>query len=147
EHGARVYPQVGARPAGVLIGHQAGNVFRGRRTDEELNALPVEERVRELRDPARPAPSLGEEPPCDNPFGAYMGTQLHRIYALGDPPDYEPGPELSVKALAEADGVSLTEKLYDLTLEQDGAALLMFPFLNYSDGNGDATYEMLQHPA
>src|SRR5690606_20405361 len=116
------YPQVGARPAGVLIGHQAGNVFRGRRSYEELNELPFEERVRELRDPARRARILAEEPSFDNPFGAYMGTQLHRIYALGDPPDYEPGPEMSVKALAEADGVSLTEKLYDLTLEQIGRA-------------------------
>ena len=49
-----------------------------------------------------------------------MGTQLHRIYALGDPPNYEPGPEMSVKALAERDGIGLLEKLYDLTLEQDG---------------------------
>jgi N-acyl-D-aspartate/D-glutamate deacylase len=147
ENGARVYPQIGARPAGVLIGHQAGNVFRGRRSYEELNELPFEERIAELRTPERRARILNEEPSFDNPFGAYMGTQLHRIYALGDPVNYEPGPEMSVKALAERDGVELLEKLYDLTLEQDGKALLMFPFLNYSDGNGDANYEMLLHPA
>jgi N-acyl-D-aspartate/D-glutamate deacylase len=147
EQGARVHPQVGARPAGVLLGHQAGNVFRGRRAYDELATLPFDERVRELRDPARRARILGETPSFDNPFSHYMGTQLHRIYVLGDPPDYEPGPELSVASIAASEGVGVDEKLYDLTLERDGTALLMFPFLNYSDGNGDATYEMLRHPS
>jgi N-acyl-D-amino-acid deacylase len=147
EHGAQVYPQIGARPAGVLIGHQAGNVFRGRPSYDALAALTFDERIAELRTSERRAAILSEEPTSDNPFGAYMASSLHRIYALGDPVNYEPGPEMSVKALADADGVTLAEKLYDLTLEQDGTALLMFPFLNYSDGNGDATYEMLQHPA
>ncbi|HEX7094305.1 MAG TPA: amidohydrolase family protein, partial [Acidimicrobiales bacterium] len=82
EHGARVYPQIGARPTGVLIGHQAGNVFRGRPSYDELVPLPFEQRVQALRDPARRARILAEEPSFDNPFAAYMGTQLHRIYAL-----------------------------------------------------------------
>jgi N-acyl-D-aspartate/D-glutamate deacylase len=147
ESGARVYPQIGARPAGVLIGHQAANVFRGRASYDELASLPFEARIAELRKPERRAAILAEQPSVDNPFAAYMSSSLHRIYALGNPVNYEPGPEMSVQALAEAADVSVAEKLYDLTLEQDGRALLMFPFLNYSDGNGDATYEMLQHPA
>jgi N-acyl-D-amino-acid deacylase len=147
ESGARVYPQIAPRPAGVLIGHQAGNVFRGRRSYDEVTSLPFDERIAELRKPERRAAILSEEPTVDNPFAAYMANSLHRIYVLGDPVNYEPGPEQSVKALADADGVGVAEKLYELTLEDDGRALLMFPFLNYSDGNGDANYEMLLHPA
>jgi N-acyl-D-aspartate/D-glutamate deacylase len=146
-NGARVHPQIAVRPTGVLIGHQAGNVFRGRPSYDELLALPFERRVAELRRPERRAAILAEQPSVDNPFAAYMASSLHRIFVLGDPVDYEPGPEKSVEALARAAGVSVAEKLYDLTLEQDGRALLMFPFLNYSDGNSDATYAMLQHPA
>ena len=66
---------------------------------------------------------------------------------LGDPPDYEPGPERTVKAMAEAQGRELDDLLYDMLLEDEGKALLLFPFLNYADGNGDALREMLQHPA
>jgi N-acyl-D-aspartate/D-glutamate deacylase len=146
EQGARVFPQIGARPAGVLIGHQAGNVFRGRPSYDALASLSFEERVAELRKPERRAAILSEEAAVDNPFAAYMANSLHRIYSLGNPVNYEPGPEMSVQALADADGVGVAEKLYDLTLEDDGRALLMFPFLNYSDGNGDANFEMLKHP-
>jgi N-acyl-D-aspartate/D-glutamate deacylase len=147
DKGARVYPQIAARPVGVLVGHQPANVFRGRPSYDELVALPFEERVAELQQPERRERILSEQASFDNQFAAYMGSQLHRIYAIGNPPNYEPGPELTVKALAEAAGVALEEQLYDLTLEDDGKALLMFPFLNYSDGNGDANFEMLQHPS
>ena len=41
----------------------------------------------------------------------------------------------------------LSARLYDLFLEDEGRAILMFPFLNYSHGNSDATREMLLHPA
>jgi N-acyl-D-aspartate/D-glutamate deacylase len=138
-NGAQVYPQIAGRPAGVLLGLQSNHAFKGRPSYEEIADLPLDARARKAR-------ILAETVSYDNPFAQYMGTQLHRIYVLGDPPDYEPGPEMTVKALADRDGVELQSKLYDLLLEQDGKALLMFPFLNYSDGNGDATYDMLRHP-
>ena len=36
--------------------------------------------------------------------------------------------------------------LYDRMLDKDGKELLLFPLLNYSDGNCDPIYEMIQHP-
>src|SRR5947207_14182319 len=69
------------------------------------------------------------------------------MYVLGDPVDYEPGPEQSVAAIAHADGVEVESKFYDLLLEDEGRALLLYPALNYSHGNADATYAMMQHPA
>jgi N-acyl-D-aspartate/D-glutamate deacylase len=37
--------------------------------------------------------------------------------------------------------------MYDLMLEGDAGAMLMLPFYNYAEGNHDAIYEMLTHPA
>jgi N-acyl-D-aspartate/D-glutamate deacylase len=146
DDGAQVYPQIAGRPAGVLVGLQSNHAFKGRASYDEIASLPLAERVAAMRDPARKQRILGETVEFTNQFAQYMGTQLHRIYVLGNPPDYEPGPEMSVAAIAEREGDELQSKLYDLLLEDEGKALLLFPFLNYSHGNGDATYEMIQHP-
>jgi len=66
--------------------------------------------------------------------------------ALGDPPDYEPAPETSVKAIAERQGRSSYEVGYDMLLERDGHALLYFPLLNYAQGDFEPIREMLLHP-
>ena len=39
------------------------------------------------------------------------------MYVLGDPPDYEPGPELTVQAIANREARTPDEVLYDLLLE------------------------------
>jgi N-acyl-D-amino-acid deacylase len=147
ESGAQLYPQVANRPAGVLMGMQTGGGFRGRRSWDELCELPMEERVRRAGEPAVREQILAEEPVTDNPFAEYMATNLDKIYVLGNPPDYEPGPERTVAAIAAAEGMSTEAKLYDLLLEDEGKALLMFPFLNYSYGDAEAQREMLLHPA
>jgi N-acyl-D-aspartate/D-glutamate deacylase len=54
---------------------------------------------------------------------------------------------MSVKALADAAGVSTFEMAYDLLNENGGTASLMFPTLNYVGENHDVIYEMLTHPA
>ena len=41
-----------------------------------------------------------------------------RIYAIGDPPDYEPTRERTVAAIAEDRGVSRLEAMYDLMLRE-----------------------------
>lgn len=69
-----------------------------------------------------------------------------RIFVLGDPPVYEPGPERSATAIAAARGVDEWELLLELFLGDGGRGLLNAPVLNYTDGNLDAVGEMLQHP-
>ena len=80
-------------------------------------------------------------------LGPRLGQIPHLIYAMGDGIDYEPTHEMSVKALADAEGVSTYEKVYDLLNENDGTAFLMFPTLNYVGESHDVIYEMLTHPA
>ena len=144
--GSQVYPQVANRPTGVLLGLQTSNAFVGRPSFDAWSHLALPERVAKLRQPEVKAKVLAETVAYDNQFAEYMGTQLHRIYVLGNPPNYEPGPESSVAHLAAADGVEIESKLYDLLLEDDGKALLIFPIVNYSHGNLDAVRDMLLHP-
>jgi len=71
---------------------------------------------------------------------------LHKVFPLGEPPDYEPSEDKSVKAVAEREGKDPFELLYDWMLELDGRQLLMLAILSYSDGDLEAMREMLEHP-
>jgi N-acyl-D-aspartate/D-glutamate deacylase len=71
---------------------------------------------------------------------------LHKVFPLGEPPDYEPAPDKSVKAVAEREGRDPFELLYDWMLELDGRQLLMLAILSYSEGDLEALREMLEHP-
>ncbi|MEM7141250.1 MAG: amidohydrolase family protein [Actinomycetota bacterium] len=147
EEGASLHPQIAGRLNGILLGLEGLSPWRQRPSWDEIAELPLDELVAELRRPERRAAILSEQPDIDNPFSQFILGSMHRIYVLGDPPDYEPGPDRTVKAMAEAMGREVDDLLYDMLLEEDGRALLLFPFLNYADGNGDALREMLTHPA
>ena len=99
-----------------------------------------------LRTPEVRAAILSEEPRPGG-FVQLLRGNLHKLFPLGDPPDYEPPPERSVTALAAAQGRTTDEVLYDLMLERDGKELLYLPLLDYSACNLDAVREMLVHPA
>jgi len=72
-----------------------------------------------------------------------VAGNFERIFAMQDPPDYEPPPERSVAAMARERGITPAECAYDLMLENDGRALLYTPFANYVDGSLDTLREML----
>ncbi len=116
------------------------------RTYRAIAHLPLEERVREMRRPEVRQRILGEEVQFTNPVAAIVAGAFHKLFPLGDPPDYEPAPEKSVAAMAERAGKSPREIAYDLLLEQDGRALLYFPLLNYADVDFEPIREMLLHP-
>ena len=147
EAGHRLHPQYASRPAGVLVGLHSQLGFGGRPAFDEIAHLPLAERVAELRTPARKKRILGERARSTSEFIDRMRSQFDRMYVLGDPVDYEPGPEMSIATMARSEGVDLESKFYDLLLGDEGRALLLYPVLNYSHGNADATYEMMQHPA
>ena len=71
---------------------------------------------------------------------------LHRTFPMGDPPNYEPGYEESIEAIAKRTNRDATELLYDRMLERDGRELLLVPVLNYSELSADPIREMMYHP-
>ena len=145
--GVRLVPQVAARPTGLLLGLQGTlHPFVAHPAYREIAELPVPERLAALRDPARRARILGEPAPVASPILAFVTTAFHRLFPLGDPPDYEPAPERSVAALARCLGRPPQEVAYDLLLQREGTELLYFPLLNYAGGDFAAIREMLEHP-
>ncbi|WP_099223860.1 N-acyl-D-amino-acid deacylase family protein [Mycobacterium persicum] len=154
ESGSRLYPQIAARPFGMMIGFRGHHAFGHRPTYRRLMAeCGRDELAHRLADPAVKAAILAEaDLPIDptvlfDGMSAFVQHALGRLYALGDPPDYEPTPDRTVAAIAEARGEDPLATLYDLMLEADATAMLMLPLFNYADGNCDAIREMMLHPA
>jgi N-acyl-D-aspartate/D-glutamate deacylase len=150
-NGARLRPQVGSRPTMLLIGHSTFHPFSQRPTYRRLAELPLPERVAKLREAEVRRQILSEQPPADaDPRLAVVmtliTTGLHKIFPLGDPPDYEPAPEQSIAAIAKREGRDPFEVLYDEMLKLDGRQLLMLAILSYSDGDLEALRAMLEHP-
>lgn len=143
DEGLRMRAQVAARAIGIVVGLEGSvNPLKGSETYRDLEELPLRERVDALRHPDTRRRVLADL--SEHPGG--IRQQLDRLFELGDPPDYEPVPESSIAARARAAGCTPDELLYDLLLEDAGAALLYLPVLNYFDGNLDAAAELLSHP-
>jgi N-acyl-D-aspartate/D-glutamate deacylase len=145
--GAWLVPQVAGKPTSILVGFQSTtHPFAHHRAYQTIADLPLDERAARLRTPEVRAAILGEEPEPGG-FVAMLRNNLHKLFPLGDPPDYEPPVERCIKALAAAEGRSTDEVLYDLMLQRDGRELLYLPLLDYAQNNLDAVREMLVHPA
>ena len=152
--GGYLRPQVAARPFGMMINWAGYHPFTKRPTFIELSeSLSLDEMRQELAKPDIRDRILSEADVPSDPkiqfdgLGPRLGMIPHLLYSMGDTVDYEPTPDMSVKALAEKAGVSTHEMAYDLLNQDGGTASLMFPTLNYVEENHDAIYEMLTHPA
>jgi N-acyl-D-aspartate/D-glutamate deacylase len=148
--GSMLTPQVGSRPTMLLIGHQTFHPFTNRPTYQKLADLPLPERVVKLRDPEIRRKILSEKNVETDPRLAVvmmlLEQGLHKVFPLGEPPDYEPSQDKSVKAVAQREGKDPFDLLYDWMLELDGRQLLMLAILSYSEGDLEAMREMLEHP-
>jgi N-acyl-D-aspartate/D-glutamate deacylase len=113
---------------------------------QPLAKLPFAQRIAALRDSEVRARLLIEEPGDAIIPLARMGRRFGFIYPLGDPPDYEPGPETSLLAQAAARGVHPAELAYDLLLENDGRGLLLAALANYGSGSLDPIHALITDP-
>lgn len=144
--GLSVTAQIAARPVGLLLGLELSrNPLQTHPSYQAIAHLPLAERVARMRDPQLRAAILSEQARAtDDPL--FFKPDYDKMYLLGNPPDYEQPPERSLGAQARAKGRRAEELAYDAMLSDDGRGMLYVPFLNYSDGNLDATYEMLRDP-
>lgn len=156
--GIPIRVQVAARPIGLLLGLDATfHPFMGFPTYKAIAHLPLEERARRLADSETRARLLGEKservagdgssiPPLADLLLAQIGMLSRRLFPLGETPDYEPLPETSLFAVAQARGISPLEAILDALIADDGRALIYFPLFNYQAGDLENLRLMLEHP-
>jgi N-acyl-D-aspartate/D-glutamate deacylase len=144
--GLTITAQIAARPVGLLLGLELSrNPFQTHPSYRDIAKLPLAERVGRLRQPEMRAAILSETATAtDDPL--FFRPNYDKMYLLGDPPDYEQPPENTLGAQARRQGRRPEELAYDAMLTDDGRGMLYVPFVNYADGNLDATREMLSDP-
>ena len=145
--GADIWPQVAGRATGLLSGHHTTySLFDAFPAYQELKAqnLTSEALYEELCDAQVRESILGWEP--DENTAKSLAGAFDRTFLLGDPPDYEPGPDRSLAGIAQANDTTPLEVAYDAMLVDGGRGLLYVPILNYADGNLDPVREMFLHP-
>ena len=147
--GARLVPQVAARPGGMLIGVATYHGLMRRPTFRRLEAeLDYPALLVELRKPEVKAAILGEEDLPADPHRQYESIadstafMFERLFVLGDPPDYDPPRERSIAGIAEATGTDPWEVFYDAIA---GGELLLGAFTNYANVSQDHLEVMLNH--
>jgi len=148
--GLAMAAQVAPRPIGVLLGLQGSrNPFSSCASMQAIAHLSLDQRVALLRQPATRARIVAELQQLDGrPADPLLPrfSDFSRLYAFGDPPDYEPPPEMAVTAIAQQRGQTPAETAYDMLLADNGRAFLFAPFANYAHGHLDACHDMLAHP-
>src|SRR4029078_9963715 len=143
--------QMAGRPIGAMRGiGTALNPFTVRPSYKALESLPIEEQRKRLRDPQMRRKILADTPSEAEiaklaQFRQIVAKRFDKFFVMGNPPDYEPGPEKSVAAIAQREGRTPEEGAFDYMLE-DGQ-YLYFPFVNYVTGDHGPILEMLNDPA
>jgi N-acyl-D-aspartate/D-glutamate deacylase len=147
--GGRLTPQVAQRPAGLLLGWEStAHPFLFHASWRRIAHLSPKERLAKLADPAFRAAMLGEHPDLSKlpPAAILAMAGFHMMFALGDPPEYEPAPEQSLAAIAAREGKQPREVAYDVMMERGGKGLIYLPLLGYAQGSLEAIREMMVHP-
>src|SRR5262249_10356366 len=143
--------QIAGRPIGVMMGiGTALNPFSVRPSYKALEALPIAEQRRRLRDPELRRKILAERPSAAAvaklaQFRQLITERWDKIFTMGDPPDYEPDPEKSVAMIATRTGRTPDEVAYDYIIEEK--QYLYFPVVNYVMGDHEPIRERLNDPA
>ena len=155
ERGAVVVPQVFCRAISVMLGLRSRfHPFIRGATFKSLKDLPFAEMVRRLRE----APELrrrmalegvanvyGADDPSD-PFAGQMNLDWAKVYALGNPPVYEPTPQQSIAAIAHTQGRDPREVVLDIMLEDGGESFIQYPFMGFANGDLGPVEQMLKNP-
>ena len=145
--GARLSAQVSGRTAGLLMSLDGGlHPFQSKTAYRRIRDLPRSERLAEMRKPEVRAAILE---PDNRPLSAQAKLLLqgwHKMFELGDPPNYEPERLECFAERAKREGTTPEALAYDALMALDGAGLIYFPLLNYSDYSLDPSYEMMQAP-
>jgi N-acyl-D-aspartate/D-glutamate deacylase len=139
--------QVGSRPIGIIMGLETtAHPFAGHPAWLAMKDLSPGERYRRLRADPELRRKLIEEP-TGNGARQWMAEALHKMFPIGERPDYEPDAANSVAEIAKRSGRRPLEVALEEMMARDGKGLLMLPFENYAYGSLDVVHEMITDPA
>lgn len=148
EAGVVMKGQLMPRGIGMILGFELTlNPFYTTATYQRLASLPLAARLRELRKPEVRDAILAE--PMDPDPALVLGRVVRdfdHMFLLGDRPDYEQPPELSVAARARAAGMTPEAFAYDLLVEGESGGKLYLAMANFAEGKLDAVGQILSHP-
>ncbi len=146
--GAKVYPQVGSRPTGLVFGPLTYHPWMLKPTFQRLRSLPLDDRLVELRKPEVRRAILAEENEIDGvamgsmEFGvAHLDLNFEQTFMLDSQSTYEPGREESFAAIASEQNIAPEALLYDHLMGAPDRLAIMF-FTNYTDYSLDAVRQM-----
>lgn len=142
--GAVLIPQLAGRPLGLLLGFATRSQFDGRPSYDEVASLPLAERVVQLRDPDRRSRILGEA--STSGLASFISMMGAKLFALSDPPVYEPAREDNLADVSASAGVSLDEYCYDLYLQHEGEQLALFTLNGYAHYNTEHIRALIEDP-
>jgi N-acyl-D-amino-acid deacylase len=147
--GAKVFPQVGSRPTGFVFSLGSYHPFMAKPSYLALAHLPPAERAKALRDPALKASILAETNVAPEHPGSMEALipnvpfPMHQTFPLARNASYEPLPEESFEARAQAaglpDGVSA---LYDYLVSGAGGDFAIAFFTGYATYTLDGLREL-----
>ena len=144
--GAQLIPHVGARPVNILLSWDGTiNPFSFHANYGPLSVMSHEDRLAELQKPEVRAAIVAEDLPLMG--DSFMDTIIggyDKLYPLGNPPNYEPGPEDSIAAKAAEAGVSPQEFCYDLMMQDSGKTVVYFPCFGYGANDLSRQVELLE---
>ncbi len=149
DEGLPMRAQVAPRAVGLLLGLDCTlNPFLTNPVWREIADRPLAEQVATMSDPAFKQRVLDahEGQKAKGKLGGGLIGMFDRMFPLTDPPDYEPAEADAAPGQAARAGLPVEEWVYDFLVGDGGEAKFYVPFLNYADGNLDATREMLAHP-
>jgi N-acyl-D-amino-acid deacylase len=140
--GGRMFAQVHSRALAVVLSFQTNLPFDRLPGWEELRGLPLDQKQRQLRDPAiRRQLVAAAAHRFDRPaIGAEARPPVYdSIFVM----DRAEGPHRSVAAVARERGVDPVEAMIDLALERDLERFFLQPIANEDQ---DDALELMRHP-
>ena len=145
--GLPIKAQVQGRPVGLMLGLQGSvHPFVTRPSYAAIADMPLAERVAKMLEPEFRAKLLAEAPEAGHPFVNSLAGAYHKMFDLGNPPNYEPAPEESIGARAKANGQNPDEIVFEVLTANGGTGFLFFPLHNYYEFNLDNTLTMMRNP-
>ncbi|NNE72660.1 MAG: amidohydrolase family protein [Acidimicrobiales bacterium] len=150
--GAKLYPQVGSRPVGLLCGLGGYHPFMLKPAYREMAHLPVAERAKAMADPdlrARIMTEPNDDPESDGSmemFALVYERLMPIMFPVGPDFDYEPTQDQCFAAIAQRRGVSVEDAMYDFLIADGGTQFCTYLGANFVEGSLDPVYEMLAHP-